>query len=70
VSRAVKKGLRFRSISDTAKATFEWYKTVPPEIQGRVAPQFAQHPNEEAWLATEKHLLESWSEREKKQAQK
>jgi len=69
-SRALAKGLKFRSVSDTAKATFEWYKSLPPEIQRRVAPQFAQLPNEEAWLAIEKRLLETWNERERKQAQK
>jgi 2'-hydroxyisoflavone reductase len=70
VSRALAKGLKFRPVSDTAKATLDWYKTLPSEIQGRVAPQFAQRPNEEAWLAIEKRLLESWGERERKQAQK
>lgn len=70
VSRALAKGLKFRPVSDTAKATLDWYKTLPSEIQGRVAPQFAQRPNEEAWVAIEKRLLESWGERERKQAQK
>jgi len=70
VSRALAKGLKFRAVSDTAKATLDWYKTLPSEIQGRVAPQFAERPNEEAWLAIEKRLLESWGERERKQAQK
>jgi 2'-hydroxyisoflavone reductase len=70
VSRALAKGLKFRPVSDTAKSTLDWYKTLPSEIQERVAPQFAQRPNEEAWLATEKRLLESWGERERKQAQK
>jgi 2'-hydroxyisoflavone reductase len=70
VSRALAKGLKFRPVSDTAKATLDWYKTLPSEIQARVAPQFAQRLNEEAWLAIEKRLLESWGERERKQAQK
>jgi len=70
ISRALAKGLKFRTVSDTAKATLDWYKSLPPEIQGRVAPQFAQRPNEEAWLATEKRLLESWNERDKKEARK
>jgi 2'-hydroxyisoflavone reductase len=63
ISRALAKGLKFRPVSDTAKATLDWYKSLPPDIQGRVAPQFAQRPNEEAWLAIEKRLLESWGER-------
>ena len=70
VSRALAKGLKFRQVSETAKATLEWYKTLPAEVQGRVAPQFAQRPNEEAWLAVEKRLLDAWSERDKKEAQK
>jgi 2'-hydroxyisoflavone reductase len=70
VSRAVSKGLKFRPVSDTAKATLDWYKSLPGLTQERVAPQFAQRPNEEAWLVVEKRLLESWSERERKQAQK
>ena len=70
VSRAVSKGLKFRSVADTAKATLDWYKSLPVVNQERVAPQFAQRPNEEAWLAVEKRLLESWGERERKQAQK
>jgi 2'-hydroxyisoflavone reductase len=70
ISRALAKGLKFRPVSDTAKATLDWYKSLPSEIQERVAPQFAQRPNEEAWLAVEKRLLESWGERGRKQAQK
>jgi len=70
VSRAVAKGLKFRPVSDTAKATLDWYKSLPVVTQERVAPQFVQRPNEEAWLAVEKRLLESWGEREGKQAQK
>ena len=66
ISRARAKGLKFRPVSDTAKATFDWYKSLPAEIQPRVAPQFAQRANEESWLDTEKHLLEAWHKREKK----
>jgi 2'-hydroxyisoflavone reductase len=67
ISRALAKGLKFRPASETSKATLEWYKSLPPEIQARVAPQFAPRPNEEAWLATEKHLLESWNDRKRAQ---
>jgi 2'-hydroxyisoflavone reductase len=70
ISRALAKGLKFRPVSETAKATLDWYKSLPAEIQPRVAPQFAQRPNEDAWLATEKRLLESWGERDKKEARK
>jgi 2'-hydroxyisoflavone reductase len=70
ISRATAKGLKFRPVSDTAKATLDWYKALPAEFQPRVAPQFAQRPNEEAWLAVEKRLLVSWNERDKKEARK
>ncbi len=60
VSRALAKGLKFRPISDTAKATLDWYKSLPADIQARVAPQFAKRANEVSWLDTEKHLLEAW----------
>jgi 2'-hydroxyisoflavone reductase len=70
IFRALAKGIKFRPVSDTAKATLDWYKTLPAEIQGRVAPQFAQRPNEETWLATEKRVLEAWKERDKKEARK
>ena len=66
ISRALAKGLKFRPIADTAKATFDWYKSLPADIQPRVAPQFAQRAGEETWLDTEKHLLEAWRKREKK----
>ena len=66
ISQAISKGLKFRSISDTAKATFEWYKSLPPEFQSRVAPQFAKGGKEEPWLDKEKKLLEAWNTREKK----
>jgi len=70
ISRALAKGLKFRPVSETAKATLEWYKSLPTEVQKRVAPQFAQGPNEEGWLAVEKKMLEAWSERDKKEARK
>src|SRR3974390_1582363 len=54
ISRALAKGLRFRDISDTAKVTFEWYQSLPTDLQSRVAPQFARSGNEEAWLEREK----------------
>jgi 2'-hydroxyisoflavone reductase len=66
IARALAKGLKFRPVADTAKVTLEWYKSLPPDVQSRVAPQFAKRPNEEAWLETEKHLLESWRARKKK----
>jgi 2'-hydroxyisoflavone reductase len=66
ISRALAKGLTFRPVTDTAKATFDWYKSLPPDIQARVAPQFATQPNEESWLEVEKRLLQSWRTRDSK----
>ena len=63
VARALARGLTFRPLPATAKATLEWYQSLPPNIQAGVAPQFAKRPNEEPWLDTEKHLLEAWSKR-------
>jgi 2'-hydroxyisoflavone reductase len=60
IARALARGLKFRPLSMTAKATLDWYQSLPPDIQAGVAPQFAKRPNGELWLDTEKHLLESW----------
>ncbi|SPE58811.1 NAD-dependent epimerase/dehydratase [Verrucomicrobia bacterium] len=65
-SRALGRGLKFRPLRETAKACLEWYQSLPSGIQAAVAPQFAKRPNQEPWLETEKHLLESWSLRGKK----
>ena len=61
-------GLRFRSISETGRTTLDWYKSLPAEIQPRIAPQFAKAADGEAWLDTEKRLLETWRKRDKKSA--
>jgi 2'-hydroxyisoflavone reductase len=66
ISRALAKGLKFRPVSDTARATLVWYRALPVDLQSRVAPQFASHANEESWLDREKHLLETWAKRDKK----
>lgn len=69
ITRALGKGLTFRPLSDTAKVTLDWYKSLPPEIQARVAPQFAKdpkEPNAESWLEKEKQLLAAWQSHEKK----
>lgn len=60
IARALAKGLTFRPISETARATFEWYRSLPDKLREAVAPQFAPRPNEEPWLKTEAHLLDSW----------
>jgi 2'-hydroxyisoflavone reductase len=61
IARALARGLKFRPLSVTAKATLDWYQSLPPSIQAGVAPQFAIRPNEDPWLDTEKHLLEAWA---------
>lgn len=59
ISRALRHGLRFRSVSDTARATLEWYRSLPGEIQRGVAPQFAKPEGSESWLEIEKRALEA-----------
>ncbi len=63
ISRALASGLKFRAVSDTAKVTFEWYQSLPADLQTRMAPQFARSDKEEAWLLREKRLLAAWRER-------
>ena len=65
ISRALKQGLKFRPVADTARATLEWYKSLPADVQARVAPQFATPPNQKPWLEVEKGLLAAWAERQK-----
>lgn len=38
ISKALKAGLKFRPIEDTAKATLDWYATLPADIQGKIIP--------------------------------
>jgi len=64
ISRALSHGLKFRPVSETAKATLDWYKSLPAELQTRIAPQFATKENEESWLDTEKRVLAKWRSRE------
>ena len=65
-SRAVARGLKFRPVSETARATLDWYKSLGPTIQAGVAPQFAETPGGDSWLKAEKRLLEAWHTHEKK----
>jgi len=62
-SRALARGLIFRPLPETARACLDWYHSLPAATQAAIAPQFAQRPNQELWLETEKHLLESWNQR-------
>jgi 2'-hydroxyisoflavone reductase len=66
ISKAVGKGMKFRPVGETAKATLDWYKSLPADIQPRIAPQLAKREGEEEWLETEKKLVEAWKKREKK----
>jgi 2'-hydroxyisoflavone reductase len=66
ISRALSKDLKFRPLAETAKATLDWYRSLPAELQPKIAPQFAASPGEEAWLDTEKHVLEAWQKQVKK----
>ncbi len=59
-SRALAAGLTFRPISDTAKTTLAWYRSLPTELAARVAPQFAPGSGEKPWLEKEKELLAAW----------
>jgi 2'-hydroxyisoflavone reductase len=53
VSKAVKAGLTFRPVSDTAKATLEWYRSLPDDVQARVGAHILPR-------AKETELLEAW----------
>jgi len=64
ISRALAKGLKFRPISETAKDTLDWYKSLPPDLQTRVAPQFAKLPEGPPWIDTEKQILAAWGKHE------
>jgi 2'-hydroxyisoflavone reductase len=66
ISRALARGLTFRPLPETASACLEWYRSLPVKTQMGVAPQFAEHPGQESWLETEKHLLAAWNQREKR----
>ena len=63
ITRALARGLKFRSVADTAKATLDWYRSLPADLQPRIAPQFAQSAGKTSWLDTEKRLLEAWRAR-------
>lgn len=60
IRRALSKGLKFRPVPETAKATMQWYKSLDSELQTRVAPQFATDAKPEPWLETEKRVLAAW----------
>lgn len=65
VARAIKNGLKFRALPDTAKVTLDWYKSLPPEIQAKVAPQFVKSEKGELWIEKEKKILGDWQSKKK-----
>ena len=65
-ARALAKGLKFRPVSETARATLEWYRSLGADLQALVAPQFAKLSSGELWLDVEKRLLDSWHNHERK----
>jgi 2'-hydroxyisoflavone reductase len=66
-SRALAKGLRFRPVSETTRATLNWYKSLGADLQALAAPQFAKAPSGEFWPDRERRLLAAWRHREKKE---
>jgi 2'-hydroxyisoflavone reductase len=62
IARALKAGLKFRSVADTAKVTLEWYKSLPAELQARMAPQLATKAGEESWVDLEKKVIKACQE--------
>jgi 2'-hydroxyisoflavone reductase len=60
ISRALAKGLKCRPVPETSKATLEWYRALPADLQPRIAPQFAKAANQESWLEIEERVLERW----------
>ena len=66
IGRAIGKGLKFRPLPDTAKVTLDWYRSLPAELQTKIAPQFAKNPKGELWIEKEKSLLAAWQAQQKK----
>ncbi len=61
IYRALANGLKFRSMTETAKASLNWYRSLPPATQAAVVPQFAKRDNQKPWPDAEKHLVELWN---------
>lgn len=56
VSKAVKAGLKFRTVDDTAKYTLDWYKTLPEDIQKKIVPAMLD--------AKEQEILDAWHKKQ------
>jgi 2'-hydroxyisoflavone reductase len=59
-ARAVARGLRFRPIADTAKATLDWVNGLDPETRTKVTARAGLKPEREA------EVLAAWRDRDKK----
>lgn len=57
IDKAVKDGLRFRSVEDTARDTLAWHASLPEELQQRVLPP-------EPTAEREAEVLKLWRERQ------
>lgn len=60
IAKALKNGLKFRPVADTAKATLAWYEALPSDLRPRISPQLATRPNQKDWLILEKEVLSAW----------
>lgn len=54
VSRAVKAGLKFRPVEQTAKSTLDWYNSLPSDIQAKVVPPMLGDKEKEVLAAWHK----------------
>jgi 2'-hydroxyisoflavone reductase len=59
VARAIKAGLTFRPLEDTAKATLDWYNSLPPDLQKAMVPPMMP-PEREA------EVIKAWHEEQGK----
>ena len=55
IDKAVKAGLKFRPVEETARATMAWYATLPADIQGKIVPPMDP--------AKEAEVIEAWNKR-------
>lgn len=51
IRRALDAGLTFRPLDDTAKATYEWYKSLPENLQQAMIPPMLTQSEEDALIA-------------------
>ncbi|MEW6743889.1 MAG: hypothetical protein AB1486_14135 [Planctomycetota bacterium] len=57
ITKAVKAGLTFRTVAETARATLEWYDTLPAQLQREMVSPARLTPEKE------KEILEEWKAR-------